>query len=55
MKTLKQISSMSPHSYKVVDRHLMDKHDDDLIEIIVDGRSKYCLRKNAYKFGLAEK
>jgi hypothetical protein len=27
----------------------------DRIEILINGKSKFCTRKGAYKFGLAEK
>lgn len=58
MKTLKEISKMNPLSYKVIDTQVRKceiKTDTDKIEIIINGKSKFCIRRNAYKFGLAEK
>lgn len=58
MKTLKEISESNPSTYKVIDNQVRKgdiKNWDDKIEIIIDGKSKFCTRKNAYKFGLAEK
>jgi hypothetical protein len=58
MKTLKEISASNPSTYKVIDNQVRKgdiKNWDDKIEIIIDGKSKFCTRKNAYKFGLAEK
>ena len=58
MPTLKEISGRNPSTYRVNDlqvRKCEIKYWSDKIEIIVDGKSKYCTRKNAYKYGLAEK
>lgn len=58
MKTLKEISASNPSTYKVIDNQVRKgdiKNWDDKIEIIIDGKSKFCTRKNAYKYGLAEK
>jgi hypothetical protein len=58
MKTLKQISASNPSTYQVIDSQVRlgdIKNWDDKIEIIIDGKSKFCTRRNAYKFGLAEK
>lgn len=58
MKTLKEISASSPSTYKVIDNQVRRgeiKDWKDSIEIIIDGKSKFCTRRNAYKFGLAEK
>lgn len=57
MKTLKEISASNPSTYKVIDNQVRKgeiKNLNDKIEIIIDGKSKFCTRKNAYKFGLAE-
>mgnify|MGYP003620927180 CR=1 FL=1 len=58
MPTLKEISAKNPSTYRLND--LQVKRGDikdwsDKIEIIVDGKSKYCTRRSAYKYGLAEK
>ena len=57
MKTLKQISASNPSTYRVIDFQVK-KYDvktwSDKIEIIINGKSKFCTRKNAYKFGLTE-
>lgn len=56
--TLKEISASSPSSYKVIDSQVRKdevKNWNDRIEIIINGKSKFCTRRNAYKFGLAEK
>lgn len=58
MPTLKEISGRNPSTYRVNDLQVGKgeiKDWSDKIEIIVDGKSKYCTRKNAYKYGLAEK
>ena len=58
MPTLKEISARNPSTCRVIDlqvRKCEIKDWSDKIEIIVDGKSKYCTRKNAYKYGLAEK
>ena len=58
MKTLKEISDSNPSTYRIIDLQVRKgeiKSLDDKIEIIIDGKSKFCTRKNAYKFGLAEK
>ena len=58
MKTLKQISASNPSAYRVIDSQVKKgevKNWSDKIEIIVDGKSKFCTRKNAYKYGLTEK
>jgi hypothetical protein len=58
MKTLKEISASNPQTYRVIDLQVRKgeiKAWNDKIEIIVDGKSKFITRKNAYKFGLAEK
>lgn len=58
MKTLKEISASNPSTYKVIDNQVRKgdiKNWDDKIEIIIDGKSKFCTRKKAYKFGLVEK
>ncbi len=62
METLKQISAMSPLNYKVIDNQVRKgemKDWNDQIEIMVWNGSKYhskfCTRKFAYKYGLAEK
>ena len=55
--TLKQISAMCPGSYRVYDRAVTRadiKTWSDTIEIIVNRKSKFCTRKGAYKYGLAE-
>lgn len=56
--TLKEISASSPSNYKVIDSQVRKdevKNWNDRIEIIINGKSKFCTRRNAYKFGLAEK
>ena len=58
MPTLKEISASNPSTYRVIDIQVRKgelKDWSDQIEIIVNGKSKYCTRRNAYKFGLAEK
>lgn len=58
MKTLKQISASNPSTYRVIDQQVRKgevKSWSDKIEIIINGKSKYCTRKGAYKYGLAEK
>lgn len=58
MKTLKEISASNPSTYRVIDFQVRKgdvKNCDDKIEIIIDGKSKFCTRRNAYKYGLAEK
>ena len=58
MKTLKEISASNPSTYRVIDYQVRKgdvKNWSDRIEIIVDGKSKFCTRKSAYKYGLAEK
>ena len=57
MKTLKEISASNPSTYRVIDSQVKKgevKNWSDKIEIIVDGNSKFCTRRNAYKFGLTE-
>ena len=58
MKSLKQISASNPSTYVVIDFQVRKgdiKNWNDKIEIIFDGKSKFCTRRSAYKFGLAEK
>ena len=58
MKTLKEISASNPSTYRVIDYQVRKgdvKNWDDKIEIIVDGKSKFYARRNAYNNGLAEK
>lgn len=58
MITLKEISSRNPSTYLVIDYQVRKgdvKSWNDKIEIIVDRKSKFCIRRNAYKYGLAEK
>ena len=58
MKTLKEISASNPSTYRVIDLQVKNgdvKDWSDKIEIIIAGKSKFCTRKNAYKFGLTEK
>lgn len=58
MATLKEISAMNPGNYRVIDyraRRGEVKSWGDKIEITIKGKSKFCTRRNAYKFGLAEK
>ena len=58
MPTLKEISGRNPSTYRVIDSQVRKsevKNWSDKIEIIVDGKSKFCTRKNAYRYGLAEK
>jgi hypothetical protein len=58
MQTLKEISKMPPSNYKVIDSKVLKgdlKSWQDRIEILINGKSKFCTRKGAYKFGLAEK
>ena len=58
MPTLKEISGRNPYTYRVNDLQVRKgelKDWSDKIEIIVDGKSKYCNRRSAYKYGLAEK
>ena len=58
MKTLKEISKSNPSTYRVIDNQVRKgeiKSRDDQIEIIIDHKSKFCTRRNAYKYGLAEK
>jgi len=59
MKTLKEISAMNPCNYRIVDSKVMRgeiKSWSDRIEIIIDGKHhRNVTRKNAYKYGLAEK
>ncbi len=58
MPTLKEISARNPSTYRVNDLQVRKgeiKYWSDKIEIIVDGKSKYCTRRNAYKYGLVEK
>ena len=58
MPTLKKISARNPSTYRVNDLQVKKgdiKDWSDKIEIIVDGKSKYCTRRSAYKYGLAEK
>ncbi len=58
MPTLKEISTNNPSTYRVIDFQVRKgeiKDWRDKIEIIVDGKSKYCTRRSAYKYGLAEK
>jgi len=57
MKTLKEISASNPSTYRVIDLQVRKgevKEWNDKIEIIVGRRSKFCTRRNAYKFGLSE-
>jgi hypothetical protein len=57
MATLKEISQSNPSTYKVNDRELRNgnvKTWSDEIEIVINGKSKFCKRRSAYKFGLAE-
>ena len=59
MPTLKEISGRNPSTYRVIDSVMVKmkypKDWSDQIEIVVDGKSKFCTRRNAYKYGLAEK
>ena len=58
MKTLKEISAMSPSQCRVIDFAEMKgklKSWDDTIQIIIDGKTKNYKRRSAYKFGLASK
>lgn len=58
MITLKEISGRNPSTYVVIDYQVRKgdvKSWNDKIEIIVDRKSKSCTRRNAYKYGLAEK
>ena len=58
MKALKEISESNPSTYKVIDlqvRRCDVKDWSDRIEIVVNGKSRFCTRRNAYRFGLAEK
>jgi len=58
MKTLKELSASNPSTYKVIDFQVRKgevKEWNDKIEIIVDGESKFCTRRSAHKYGLAEK
>ena len=63
MKTLKEISASNPSSYKVIDLQVRSgelKTWSDNIEIIIylsDNKtsSKFCTRRNGYKYGLCEK
>lgn len=58
MKTLKEISASNPSTYRVIDSQVRKgeiKTWSDKIEIIFDGKSKFCTRRSAYKYGLAEK
>ena len=57
MKTLKEISASNPSTYRVIDLQSINgdvKNWSDKIEIIINGKSKFCTRRNAYKFGLTE-
>jgi hypothetical protein len=57
MKTLKEISASNPSTYRVIDLQVKNgdvKDWSDKIEIIINGKSKFCTRRNAYKFGLTE-
>jgi len=58
MTTLREISKKNPSTYNVIDlqvRKCEIKDWSDKIEIIIDGKSKFCTRRNAYNNGLAEK
>jgi hypothetical protein len=58
MTTLKEISKMPPSNYKVIDSKVNRgelKSWQDRIEILINGKSKFCTRKGAYKFGLTQK
>lgn len=58
MPTLSEISGRNPSTYIVIDYQVRKgdvKNWNDKIEIIVDRKSKFCTRRNAYKYGLAEK
>lgn len=58
MKTLKEISASNPSTYCVIDLQVRKgeiKDWSDKIEIIIDGKSKFCTRRSAYKYGLTEK
>ena len=59
MKTLKEISNMNPNQYKVIDLVVSKgdycKSNRDKIEIVINGKSKFCTRLNGAKFGLCEK
>lgn len=59
MKTLKEISSSNPSTYRVIDSVVMKgkypKDRSDSIEIVVNGKSRFVTRRSAYKYGLAEK
>lgn len=58
MKTLKEISASNPSTYRVIDNQVRKgeiKTWSDIIEIIIDHKSKFCTRRNAYKYGLTEK
>jgi hypothetical protein len=58
MATLKEISASNPSAYRVIDSTIRKgevKTWSDRIEIIFKGKSKFCTRKGAYKYGLAEK
>ena len=57
MKTLKEISASNPSAYRVIDLQVRNgdvKDWSDKIEIIINGKSKFCTRRNAYKSGLTE-
>lgn len=56
--TLQEISRRNPSTYRVYDKAVNRgelKTWSDTIEILIDGKSKFCTRKGAYKWGLAEK
>jgi len=59
MKTLEEISNMNPSQYKVIDsvvsKCVYCKSNSDKIEIVINGKSKFCTRSNGAKFGLCEK
>ena len=59
MKTLKEISNMNPNRYKIIDSVVRKgdycKSNSDKIEIVINGKSKFCTRFNGAKFGLCEK
>ena len=58
MKTLKEISKMSPSNYRIIDRAVSRgdvKNWSDRIEITIDGQHhRDVTRKSAYYNGLAE-
>ena len=50
---------MNPNQYKVIDLVVSKgdycKSNRDKIEIVINGKSKFCTRLNGAKFGLCEK